>query len=65
MTSGPGLRSRERTWTWDDVVRKSATRAALLREMRDERRPFHLGVLLWMCARHRISAGSGRSSAST
>lgn len=42
----PGLRSRERTWTWDEVVRESATRAALLRELRDERRPFHLGVLL-------------------
>ncbi|MER7078887.1 fatty-acyl-CoA synthase [Saccharopolyspora kobensis] len=42
----PGLRSRERTWTWDEVVRDSAARAARLRRLRDEKRPFHVGVLL-------------------
>ncbi|MFD0537161.1 hypothetical protein ACFQY7_28905 [Actinomadura luteofluorescens] len=30
----PGLRSRERTWTWDEVVRESAARAALARDLR-------------------------------
>ncbi|GAA4616984.1 AMP-binding protein [Saccharopolyspora hordei] len=42
----PGLRSRERTWTWDEVVRQSAARAAGLRELRETDRPFHVGVLL-------------------
>ncbi|MDA3629958.1 AMP-binding protein [Saccharopolyspora sp. WRP15-2] len=42
----PGLRSRERTWTWDEVVRDSAARADRLRRLRDESRPFHVGVLL-------------------
>ncbi|MFC0862089.1 AMP-binding protein [Sphaerimonospora cavernae] len=41
----PGLRTRERTWTWDEVVRESAARAALARELRTDR-PFHIGVLL-------------------
>ncbi|MGI5489337.1 AMP-binding protein [Microtetraspora malaysiensis] len=41
----PGLRTRERTWTWDEVVRESAARASLLRELRIEG-PFHVGVLL-------------------
>ncbi|MDA3644481.1 AMP-binding protein [Saccharopolyspora indica] len=42
----PGLRSRERTWSWDEVVRDSAARAARLRRLRDDDRPFHVGVLL-------------------
>ncbi|TNY34911.1 AMP-binding protein [Thermomonospora catenispora] len=41
----PGLRSRERTWTWDEVVRESAARAALARALRVDG-PFHIGVLL-------------------
>ncbi|GAA0237539.1 AMP-binding protein [Actinomadura nitritigenes] len=41
----PGLRSRERTWTWDEVVRESAARASLARELRRDG-PFHIGVLL-------------------
>ncbi|NDU75374.1 hypothetical protein GWI34_22510, partial [Actinomadura sp. DSM 109109] len=31
--SRPGLRSRERTWTWDEVVRESAARASLARDL--------------------------------
>jgi fatty-acyl-CoA synthase len=42
----PGLRTRERTWTWDEVVRESAARAAVLTERRDPGRPFHVGILL-------------------
>ncbi|TAM90503.1 MAG: acyl-CoA synthetase [Jatrophihabitans sp.] len=42
----PGLRTRERTWTWDEVVRESAARAAILTARRDAGRPFHVGVLL-------------------
>ncbi|GLW99197.1 AMP-binding protein [Microtetraspora sp. NBRC 16547] len=41
----PGLRTRERTWTWDEVVRESAARASLARELRAPG-PFHIGVLL-------------------
>lgn len=42
----PGLRSRERIWTWDEVIGESAARAGWLRQVRDERRPFHVGILL-------------------
>ncbi|SFP17456.1 fatty-acyl-CoA synthase [Actinomadura madurae] len=41
----PGLRSRDRSWTWDEVVRESAARASLARELRRDG-PFHIGVLL-------------------
>jgi fatty-acyl-CoA synthase len=41
----PGLRTRERDWTWDEVVRASAVRASLARELRRDG-PFHIGVLL-------------------
>lgn len=44
-----GLRTRDRDWTWDQVVGESAARAALARTMRDEKfsaEPFHVGVLL-------------------
>lgn len=40
-----GLRTRERDWTWDDVVAESAARGALARSLRTEE-PFHIGVLL-------------------
>lgn len=42
----PSLRTRERTWTWDEVVRESAARAALLAEHLDPARPPHIGILL-------------------
>ena len=45
----PGLRTRERDWTWDDVVRESAARAALattLQESLFPDEPCHIGVLL-------------------
>ncbi|MFD4343345.1 AMP-binding protein [Streptomyces coelicoflavus] len=41
----PGLLTRERTWTWDEVVAESAARAALAAELRIDG-PFHIGVLL-------------------
>jgi fatty-acyl-CoA synthase len=40
-----GLRTRQRDWTWDAVVRESAARAALARSLRADG-PFHIGVLL-------------------
>ncbi|MGW0161743.1 AMP-binding protein [Mycobacterium sp. NPDC003323] len=44
----PGLRTRERDWTWDEVVTESAARALLAAElMGDEPQlPPHIGVLL-------------------
>ncbi|MGV0852233.1 AMP-binding protein [Mycolicibacterium phlei] len=41
----PGLRTRDRDWTWDAVVRECAARAALARDLRAPG-PFHIGVLL-------------------
>jgi fatty-acyl-CoA synthase len=40
-----GLRTRDRDWTWDAVVRESAARGALAHSMR-RAGPFHVGVLL-------------------
>lgn len=42
---GTGLRTRERSWSWDEVVRESAARASLARSLRGDG-PFHIGVLL-------------------
>ncbi len=41
----PGLRTRTAEWSWDEVVREAAARAALARELRRDG-PFHIGVLL-------------------
>ncbi|MEV6162214.1 AMP-binding protein [Streptomyces sp. NPDC052052] len=41
----PGLLTRERSWTWDEVVAESAARASWATELRTEG-PFHIGVLL-------------------
>lgn len=43
--SHPGVRTRARTWTWDDTVRESAARGALATSLRVDG-PFHIGVLL-------------------
>ncbi|MEV8638898.1 AMP-binding protein [Streptosporangium sp. NPDC051023] len=40
-----GLLTRERAWTWDEVVRESAARASLAKSLRVDG-PFHIGVLL-------------------
>lgn len=45
----PGLRTRARDWTWDEVVTESAARAALATALHRERvcdAPLHIGVLL-------------------
>ena len=44
-----GLRTYERDWTWDDVVRESGARAALATALQDSHfpdAPCHIGVLL-------------------
>ncbi|PRC56066.1 acyl-CoA synthetase, partial [Mycobacterium sp. ITM-2017-0098] len=40
-----GLRTRERDWGWDDVVRESAARAALASALREDG-ALHIGILL-------------------
>src|SRR5215831_12624646 len=40
-----GLRTRDRDWTWDEVVGESAARGALAQSLRHAG-PFHIGVLL-------------------
>ncbi|MFV8053383.1 AMP-binding protein [Mycobacterium sp. 48b] len=40
-----GLRTREKDWTWDEVVTESAARGALAQSLRADG-PFHIGVLL-------------------
>lgn len=45
----PGLRTRTRDWTWDQVVRESAARGALAIDLRRKHfpdKPPHIGVLL-------------------
>lgn len=44
--SHPGLRTRDRTWSWAEVVAESAARAALAADLREDGKPFHVGVLL-------------------
>lgn len=41
----PGLRAHDRVWTWAEVVRESAARAAVARQLRIDG-PFHVGILL-------------------
>lgn len=44
-----GLRTRDRDWTWDEVVAESAARGALAQAARARwpvQEPFHIGVLL-------------------
>lgn len=41
----PGLRTRQQTWSWDEVVRASSVRAEMARTLRSDG-PFHIGVLL-------------------
>ncbi|MFI1378317.1 long-chain-fatty-acid--CoA ligase [Embleya sp. NPDC020886] len=44
--ASPGLRHEDRVWSWAEVVAESARRAALLRALRVEGRPWHIGVML-------------------
>ncbi|WP_243717049.1 AMP-binding protein [Actinomadura sp. KC345] len=60
----PGLRSRERTWTWDEVVRESAARASLAGELRRDG-PFHIGVLLENVPEYVLWLGAAALSGAT
>lgn len=60
----PGLRSRERTRTWDEVVRASAARASLARALHREG-PFHIGVLLENVPEYVLWLGAAALSGAT
>ncbi|GGV00118.1 putative fatty-acid-CoA ligase FadD [Actinomadura cremea] len=61
----PGLRSRDRTWTWDEVVREGAARAGLARALREDDRPFHIGVLLDNVPEYALWLGAAALSGAT
>ncbi|MGE2735614.1 AMP-binding protein [Mycolicibacterium vaccae] len=64
----PGLRTREQTWTWDEVVGESAARAALADSLRTEAfadKPFHIGVLLPNVADFVFWLGAGALAGAT
>lgn len=42
----PGLLFEDQTYTWAEVVQHGARRAAVALDLREEGRPFHIGVLL-------------------
>lgn len=42
----PALRFEDETWTWAEHVEESGRRAALLKAMRRDGQPFHVGVML-------------------
>ncbi|MCQ0009159.1 AMP-binding protein [Actinomadura madurae] len=60
----PGLRSRDRSWTWDEVVRESAARASLARGLRRDG-PFHIGVLLENVPEYVLWLGAAALSGAT
>lgn len=43
---GPGLRFERREWSWREHVQRCAEYASLLRHLRRDDQPFHVGVLL-------------------
>ncbi|WP_338597652.1 AMP-binding protein [Saccharopolyspora sp. SCSIO 74807] len=59
-----GLRTRERTWSWDEVVQESAARAAIAREFRADG-PFHIGVLLENVPEHIFWLGGAALAGAT
>lgn len=61
----PGYVFEDRQWTWDEVVRASAERAALLAPLQDATRPFHVGVLLDNVPEHLFLAGGAALAGAT
>lgn len=61
----PGYLFEDRAWTWDQVARACAERAALLQGLRDPDRPFHVGVLLDNVPEHLFVAGGAALAGAT
>ena len=57
-------RTRERTWSWDEVVQESAARAAIAREFRADG-PFLIGVLLENVPEHIFWLGGAALAGAT
>jgi fatty-acyl-CoA synthase len=61
----PGCVFEDRTWTWDEVVRESAVRAAVMASMLDPDRPAHVGVLLENVPEYLFWAGGAAFAGAT
>ena len=61
----PGLLFEDQSFTWDEVVRESEKRAVVLRGLRREDRPFHVGVLLENVPDYIFLIGAGALAGAT
>ena len=61
----PGLLFEDQRFTWDEVVRESEKRAVVLRGLRREGRPFHVGVLLENVPDYIFLIGAGALAGAT
>ncbi len=61
---GVGLRFEDESWTWAEVVRECAARAAVMRSLRRDG-PFHVGVLLDNVPEHVFLLGGAALAGAT
>lgn len=61
----PGLLFEDQRFTWDEVVREAEKRAVVLRGLRREGRPFHVGVLLENVPDYIFLIGAGALAGAT
>lgn len=63
--SRPGMLFEDQCFTWDEVVRESEKRAVVIRGLRREDRPFHVGVLLENVPDYIFLIGAGALAGAT
>ncbi|GLB63548.1 putative fatty-acid-CoA ligase FadD [Dietzia sp. NCCP-2495] len=61
----PGLLFEDQSFTWDEVVREAEKRAVVLRDLRREGRPFHVGLLLENVPDYIFLIGAGALAGAT
>ncbi|GAA4259819.1 AMP-binding protein [Dietzia aurantiaca] len=61
----PGMLFEDQCFTWDEVVRESEKRAVVIRGLRREDRPFHVGVLLENVPDYIFLIGAGALAGAT
>ena len=61
----PGLLFEDQSFTWDEVVSEAEKRAVVLRDLRREGRPFHVGVLLENVPDYIFLIGAGALAGAT
>ena len=61
----PGMLFEDQRFTWDEVVRESEKRAVVIRGLRREDRPFHVGVLLENVPDYIFLIGAGALAGAT